>query len=64
MTKKAILHTLVSIEKEHKWLTADAIHDQEDLFSIQEQIALLMVELANDTQTDITREIPYLFTAK
>lgn len=64
MTKKAILHTLVSIEKKYQWLTADAIHDQEDLFSIQEQIALLMVELANDTQTDITREIPYLFTAK
>lgn len=63
MTKKEILQKLVLLERKYRLLSGDLIY-QDDLFAVQEELCEMMAKIANDTQTDLAKHLPYLFKSE
>ena len=65
MKTDIVFHTLLELEKKYNFLTCDMIHDQEDLFEIQEALTDLLQKSAGTNQQKVkklVKELPYLFS--
>jgi len=62
--KTKVFNTLLELEKKYNLLSCDMIHNQVDLYDIQETLTDLLAESAGTDQRKIKKlgkELPYLF---
>ena len=64
MKAQTVFNEILELEKRFNLLSCDAIHEQDDLFIIQEILTDLLIQAAGNDQQKIkklAKDLPYLF---